>query len=111
MTTPAQTQSGQTSSATTASATTPAKTERRRRKVQVGRVISDKMQKTITVQIERLTKHARYSKFIRLRTRLHAHDEKREAKIGDLVEIMETRPLSKIKRWRLTRIIEKAPTV
>ena len=77
----------------------------------IGVVTSDKMQKTITVQIERLSKHARYDKFIRLRTRLHAHDEKGEAKVGDLVEIMETRPLSKIKRWRLTRVIEKAPAV
>lgn len=83
---------------------------RKSRKLQVGRVISDKMEKTITVQIERLSKHARYEKFLRLRTRLHAHDEKREAKIGDLVEVMETRPLSKLKRWRLIRILEKAPT-
>ena len=106
MTTP-----GQTTNAPTTPGSTPEKTERNRRKVQVGRVISDKMQKTITVQIERLSKHARYDKFIRLRTRLHAHDEKGEAKVGDLVEIMETRPLSKIKRWRLTRVIEKAPAV
>ena len=84
---------------------------RNRRKLQVGRVISAKMEKTITVQVERLTKHARYEKFVRLRTRLHAHDEKREAKVGDLVEIMETRPLSKLKRWRLMRVIEKAPAV
>ena len=91
--------------------TTTEAAERKRRKLQVGRVISNKMEKTITVQIERLSKHARYEKFLRLRTRLHAHDEKREAKIGDLVEVMETRPLSKLKRWRLTRILEKAPTL
>lgn len=82
---------------------------RNRRRKQVGRVISDKMEKTITVQVERLVRHRRYEKFVRLRTRLHAHDEQREAKIGDTVEIMETRPLSKIKRWRLIRVLEKAP--
>lgn len=84
---------------------------RNRRKVQVGRVISDKMDKTITVQVERLVRHPRYEKFVRMRTRLHAHDEKEEAKSGDLVEVMETRPLSKQKRWRLLRVIEKVPTV
>lgn len=94
----------------TTPATTTGAEKRNSRKLQVGRVISDKMEKTITVQIERLTKHARYEKFLRMRTRIHAHDEKREAKIGDLVEVMETRPLSKLKRWRLTRILEKAPT-
>jgi len=88
----------------------PAEPKRNRRKVQVGRVVSNKMDKTITVQVERLSKHARYEKFLRLRTRLHAHDEKREAKVGDLVEIMETRPLSKLKRWRLTRVVEKSPS-
>src|SRR6185369_9359607 len=105
MTTEAQSPSAKSPSAQPTSAqATPAKSERNRRKVQVGRVISDKMEKTITVQVERLTKHVRYDKFIRLRTRLHAHDEKSEANVGDLVEIMETRPLSKIKRWRLTRV-------
>ena len=87
-----------------------AATPRHRRRVQVGRVTSDKMQKTITVEVERLVRHRRYEKFVRLRTRLHAHDEQREAKVGDTVEIMETRPLSKLKRWRLLRVIEKAPT-
>ena len=90
--------------------TTAEVAKRNRRKVQQGRVISDKMEKTITVQVDRLVRHRRYEKFVRLRTRLHAHDEKREAKVGDTVEIMATRPLSKIKRWRLLRIIEKAET-
>ncbi len=73
-----------------------------------GVVISDKMAKTITVEIERQVRHPLYEKFIRRRTRLHAHDENREAHVGDLVEVMETRPLSKLKRFRLLRVVRKA---
>ncbi|MFH1021827.1 MAG: 30S ribosomal protein S17 [Planctomycetota bacterium] len=78
------------------------------RKKVIGVVTSDKMQKTISVQVERLVKHARYGKYIRRHTEFKAHDETNEAKMGDRVEIMETRPLSKMKRWRLVRVIEKA---
>jgi len=78
------------------------------RNVEVGIVISDVRQKTITVETRRLIKHARYGKFIFRSTHLHAHDEKNEAKKGDRVEIVETRPLSKQKRWRLVKIVERA---
>ena len=80
--------------------------ERGRRKVKIGIVTSDKMDKTITVVIKRLVKHPKYRKYIRRITKLKAHDEKNQAKIGDRVEIMETRPLSKTKHWRLVRVLE-----
>ena len=73
-----------------------------------GRVVSNKMQKTITIAIDRKVKHAIYGKFMNKTTKLMAHDEKNEAGIGDTVRIMETRPLSKNKRWRLVEVIEKA---
>jgi len=82
--------------------------ERGFRKVRVGEVISDKMDKTIVVKIEDSVKHPLYKKIIKRSIKLKAHDEANECGIGDRVEIMETRPLSKDKRWRLTRIIEKA---
>lgn len=82
--------------------------ERNLRKERVGRVVSNKMQKTITIAIDRKVKHAIYGKFMNKTTKLAAHDEKNEAGIGDLVKIMETRPLSKSKRWRLVEILEKA---
>ena len=91
-----------------ASAADPAGKSRGRRKHQTGKVISDKMDKTITVQVERLTKHPVYEKFVRRRTKLHAHDENNDAGIGDTVEIVETRPLSKIKRWRLVSVVSRA---
>ena len=75
------------------------------RKVEVGVVTSDKMDKTRRVEIDRLVPHPKYGKFLRRRTVCHAHDEKNETRAGDLVEIMETRPLSKLKRWRIVRII------
>ena len=81
---------------------------RNRRKVLVGIVASDKMQKTITVDVERKSKHPLYKKLVITHKKYHAHDEKEEAKIGDRVEIVECRPLSKTKTWRLSRIIEKA---
>ena len=82
--------------------------ERGFRKVRVGEVISDKMDKTIVVKIEDSVKHPLYKKIIKRSIKLKAHDENNECGIGDRVEIMETRPLSKDKRWRLTRIVEKA---
>ncbi len=83
----------------------------RHRKEFVGTVISDKMQKTIVVQVTRLVRHKQYPKTIRSKQRFKAHDEKNEARIGDRVRIMETRPLSKDKRWRLVQIIARAQTV
>jgi small subunit ribosomal protein S17 len=82
--------------------------ERNLRKERVGKVVSNKMTKTITIAVDRKVKHAIYGKFMNKTTKLMAHDEKNEAGIGDTVRIMETRPLSKSKRWRLVEIIEKA---
>ena len=81
---------------------------RGRRKTRTGVVSSSKMDKTIVVQVERKVKHPIYGKFIKNTTKFHAHDEKNEAGAGDTVRIMETRPLSKTKRWRLVEVIEKA---
>ena len=78
------------------------------RKTRVGIVVSDKMDKTIVVAIQDNVKHKVYSKIIKRTTKIHAHDEKNECNIGDKVEVMETRPLSKTKRWRLVEIIERA---
>lgn len=78
------------------------------RKERTGRVVSDKMEKSIVVTVERRIKHSMYGKFMKRTTRLVAHDEANIAGIGDVVRIMETRPLSKTKRWRLVEIIEKA---
>lgn len=83
-------------------------TERNLRKSRIGVVSSNKMTKTITVAVERKVKHPIYGKFVKKTTKFHAHDEKNEATIGDIVKIMETRPLSKTKRWRLIEIVEKA---
>ncbi|MFC4263583.1 30S ribosomal protein S17 [Ferruginibacter yonginensis] len=77
------------------------------RKTRTGVVSSNKMDKTITVNVERKVKHPLYGKFLKKTTKLHAHDEKNECSIGDTVKIMETRPLSKTKRWRLVEVIEK----
>jgi len=82
--------------------------ERNLRKTRVGTVTSNKMNKTITVAVERKVKHPIYGKFVKKTTKFHAHDEKDECTIGDVVKIMETRPLSKTKRWRLVEVIEKA---
>lgn len=82
---------------------------RGKRRVEVGVVTSDKMNKTRRVEIPRLVKHARYGKYIRRRTICKVHDENNESHVGDRVEIMETRPLSKTKNWRLLRIVTKAP--
>lgn len=82
--------------------------ERNLRKEKIGVVASNKMDKTIVVVIERRTKHPIYGKFVKKSTRFFAHDENNECNIGDTVRIMETRPLSKNKRWRLVEIIERA---
>ena len=81
--------------------------DRNLRKTRIGVVTSNKMTKTITVAVERKVKHPIYGKFVKKTTKFHAHDERQEASIGDLVRIMETRPLSKTKRWRLVEIVEK----
>ena len=91
-----------------ASAAQQAKTERGARKERVGKVTSNKMMKTITVAVDRKEKHTKYGKFMTSTTKFTAHDENNECGIGDTVRIMETRPLSKNKRWRLVEIIEKA---
>lgn len=82
--------------------------ERKSRKTRIGIVASNKMTKTITVTVERKVKHPIYGKFLKKSTKFMAHDEEQTAGIGDTVRIMETRPLSKNKRWRLVEIIEKA---
>ena len=81
---------------------------RSKRRERIGRVVSNKMQKSITVAVDRQVKHPIYGKFITKTSKLMAHDEKNEANIGDTVRIMSTRPLSKNKSWRLVEIIEKA---
>jgi small subunit ribosomal protein S17 len=82
--------------------------ERGQRKTLVGMVVSDRMQKTIVVQVERLTLHPRFKKYVRRREKYKAHDERQESRVGDRVMIMETRPLSKDKRWRVLKTLEKA---
>lgn len=77
------------------------------RKTRIGVVVSNKMQKTITVAIERKVKHPIYKKYFKKTKKLVAHDEKNICNVGDLVKVMETRPLSKLKRWRLIEVIEK----
>jgi small subunit ribosomal protein S17 len=83
-------------------------TDRNSRKTRIGMVVSDKMQKTVVVSIERRVQHPVYGKMVRRTKKLKAHDEQNEAKTGDTVRIMETRPLSKDKRWRVVEIIERA---
>ena len=81
--------------------------ERNLRKTRIGVVTSNKMEKSITVAVERKIKHPIYGKFLKKTSSFHAHDEKNECSIGDTVKIMETRPLSKTKRWRLVEVLEK----
>ena len=83
-------------------------TTRNLRKTRVGKVVSNKMDKTIVVAIEDMVKHPLYGKVIKHTIKIHAHDENNECTIGDKVMVMETRPLSKTKRWRLVEVIEKA---
>jgi len=80
---------------------------KRLNKVMTGVVVSDKMEKTVVVLVNRLVKHPVYKKYIKRRAKFMAHDEQNSARMGDTVEIIESRPLSKFKRWRLTRIIER----
>lgn len=82
--------------------------ERANRKVRVGRVVSDKMEKTVVVAVERITQHPLYGKTIRKTNKLKAHDEENSCHIGDKVKIMEVRPLSKDKNWRVTEVLEKS---
>src|SRR5271156_610641 len=86
-------------------------TERGKRRLAMGVVTSDKMNKTRRVEIPRLVKHVRYGKYIRRRTICYVHDEKNDSHLGDMVEIVETRPLSKTKNWRLLRVVTRAPAV
>ena len=81
--------------------------DRNLRKTRIGVVTSNRMEKTITVAVERKVKHPIYGKFVKKTTKFHAHDDKNECSIGDVVKIMETRPLSKTKRWRLVEVVEK----
>jgi small subunit ribosomal protein S17 len=78
------------------------------RKVRVGRVVSDSMDKTIVVAVESMVRHPLYGKTIKRTTKLYAHDEENQGGVGDVVQIMETRPVSKLKRWRLVEVLEKA---
>ena len=81
--------------------------QKSRRKVVDGVVVSDKMEKSISVVTERLVLHQRYKKYIRRKTKLHAHDENNDARTGDTVRIAETRPISKLKRWRLVEVLQR----
>lgn len=85
-----------------------AQTERAQRRERTGKVVSDRMDKTITVAVDRQIKHPIYGKFITKTTKYLAHDEDNDAKTGDLVQIMSTRPLSKRKTWRLVQVLERA---
>lgn len=82
--------------------------DRNLRKERVGIVTSDKMNKSIVVMVERRVMHPKYGKFVKLSSKFMAHDEKKEANVGDTVRIMETRPISKLKRWRLVEVVERA---
>jgi small subunit ribosomal protein S17 len=86
----------------------PAAEPRGRRKTRIGRVVSDRMTQTVVVTVETMVRHPLYGKIVRRTTRFKAHDPKDECGIGDTVEIMETRPISREKRWRVLRIVEKA---
>jgi len=83
-------------------------TERNERKVRIGKVVSDKMEKTVVVAVERLERHPLYKKSVKMTDRFKAHDENNDSHVGDTVKIMETRPLSKDKRWRLVEVLERA---
>ena len=85
--------------------------ERNRRKTRVGIIVSDKMDKTVTVLVERRVKHPLYGKYIVQNKKYHAHDESNTCGIGDKVEIAESRPISKTKSWKVTRVIEKAVVI
>jgi small subunit ribosomal protein S17 len=86
------------------------KPQRGHRKERIGKVVSDKMDKTIVVRVERRFRHARFKKVVTSYQKLYAHDEKRQAKVGDRVRIEETRPLSKMKNWRLVEVLDREAT-
>src|ERR1700689_3815452 len=86
----------------------PIQIARKQRKERLGKVISNKMTKTIVVEVERRYPHAKYKKVVTAHAKFYAHDEKSEAKVGDMVLIQETRPLSKLKRWRLMKVVERS---
>ena len=81
---------------------------RNRRKIRVGQVVSDRMDKTVVVSIERLVKHPVYGRYVRRRTKFKVHDETNQCKVGDTIRFMETRPISKDKRWRFVEFVERA---
>ncbi len=83
--------------------------DRAERKSMRGKVTSNKMNKTIVVEVARKVRHPLYEKYLSRSTKLYVHDEKNEARIGDVVEVMQTRPISRLKRWRLVSIVQKAP--
>ena len=83
-------------------------TVRSRRKIRTGKVVSDRMEKTVVVSIERLVRHETYGRYVRRRTKFKVHDEKNECRVGDVIRFMETRPLSKDKRWRFVEFVERA---
>lgn len=83
-------------------------TVRGERKTRVGRVVSNKMQNTVVVEVESVTRHSLYSKTVRRQRKFYVHDDSNECRIGDVVRIIETRPLSKLKRWRVVDVVEKA---
>jgi len=89
--------------------TTTTATARKPRRKLTGVVTSDKMSKTRRVEIQRLVKHKQYGKYIKRRTVCYVHDENNESHVGDVIEIMESRPMSKLKRWRIVRVVTKAP--
>lgn len=91
-----------------ANATNPTPAPRAKRKVMRGTVTAAKMQKTVVVQVDRKVRHPLYEKFVPRRTKLYVHDEQGVAKVGDVVEVVQTRPLSKLKRWRIVRVLQKA---
>jgi len=93
---------------TTTQTTSATAAERGRRKLRTGKVVSDRMDKTVVVSIERLVKHAPYGRYIRRRQKFKVHDEKNECRIGDVIRFIETRPLSKDKRWRFVEFVERA---
>jgi len=93
---------------TTSPETETTTTDRQRRKIRVGRVVSDRMQKTVVVQIERLVQHTLYGRYIRRRSKFKVHDQNDECRIGDVIRFMETRPMSKDKRWRFVGFVERA---
>jgi len=85
-----------------------ATSERNRRKVRVGKVVSDRMDKTVVVSIERLVKHPTFGRYVRRRKKFKVHDENNECRIGDMIRFMETRPMSKDKRWRFVGFVDRA---